>query len=133
MRDALVKGNSKAKVTMDCNFQTRRRQKRTESGLSERQFEFKSFIIIVARKRTRSPRKIADWERTGRARRDSAKFLRMMVARDGVQEPTPAFQAGFSGPKPFFNQQLNLSRWSQFCDHSVTSADVRLSVRPRMK
>ena len=30
-------------------FQPRRRQKRTESGLSERQFEFKSFAVIVAR------------------------------------------------------------------------------------
>ena len=34
----------------------------------------------------------------------------------------------FSWPKPFFNQQLNLSKWPQFCDHSVTSADVRLNV-----
>ncbi len=51
----------------------------------------------------------------------------MMVARDGVEPPTPAF-SGFFWPKPFFNQQLNSSRWPQFCDHSVTSADVRLSV-----
>ena len=75
----------------DCDFQPRRRQKRTESGLSERHFEFKSFTIIVARNRTGSRRKIADWERTEKARRDSAKFLRMMVARDGVEPPTPAF------------------------------------------
>ena len=34
--------------------------KRTESGLSERQFEFKSFTIIVARSRTGSDQKIAD-------------------------------------------------------------------------
>jgi len=47
---------------MDCDFQPRRRQKRTESGLSERHFEFKSFTVIVARKRTGSRRKIADWE-----------------------------------------------------------------------
>jgi hypothetical protein len=40
--------------------------------------------------------------------------------------PSLLEQAGFSRPKPFFNQQLNLSRWPQFCDHSVTSADVRL-------
>src|SRR6266704_2040666 len=33
-----------------------------------------------------------------------------------------------SEPKPFSNQQLDSSRWPQFCDHSVTSADVRLSV-----
>jgi hypothetical protein len=28
----------------------------------------------------------------------------------------------------FFNQQLNSSRWPIYCGHSVTSADVRLSV-----
>jgi hypothetical protein len=28
-----------------------------------------------------------------RARRDSAKFFRMMVAREGVEPPTPAFSA----------------------------------------
>jgi hypothetical protein len=37
------------------------------------------------------------------------------------------FQVFFE-PKPFFNQQLNSSRWPIYCDHSVTSADVRLSV-----
>src|SRR5437588_7457148 len=31
-------------------------------------------------------------------------------------------------PNYFFNQQLNSSRWPIYCDHSVTSADVRLSV-----
>jgi hypothetical protein len=36
------------------------RQKRTESGLSERQFEFKSFTIIVARNQTGSRGKIAE-------------------------------------------------------------------------
>jgi hypothetical protein len=36
----------------DCNFQPRRRQKRTESGLSEGQFEVNSFTIIVASNRT---------------------------------------------------------------------------------
>ena len=35
---------------------------------------------------------------------------------------------GFSQPISLIGQQLNLSRWSQFCDHPVTSADVRLSV-----
>ena len=44
----------------DCDFQPRRRPKRTESGLSERQFEVKSFAIIVTRNRTGSRRKIAD-------------------------------------------------------------------------
>ena len=41
-------------------FQPRCRQKRTESGLSERQFEVKCFTVIVARNRTGSRRKIAD-------------------------------------------------------------------------
>jgi len=31
-------------------------------------------------------------------------------------------------PFQFFLQQLNSAEWPQFCDHSVTSADVRLSV-----
>ncbi len=44
----------------DSDFQPRRRQMRTESGLSEGQFEVKSFTIIVARNRTGSRRKIAD-------------------------------------------------------------------------
>src|SRR6267143_948307 len=61
----------------DCDFQPCRRQKRTESGLSERQFELKSFTIIIARNRTGSRRKIADWERTERARRDSANCFEM--------------------------------------------------------
>ena len=29
---------------------------------------------------------------------------------------------------PAIFQQLNFAEWPQFCDHSVTSADVRLSV-----
>jgi hypothetical protein len=62
-----------------------------ENGLSERQFEFKSFTIIAAINRTGSRRKIADWRRTERARRDSAKLFGMMVAREGVETPTPAF------------------------------------------
>jgi hypothetical protein len=28
--------------------------------------------------------------------------------------------------------QLNFAEWPQFCDHSVTSADVRLSVGPNL-
>src|SRR5207249_10188821 len=79
----------------DCDFQPRRRQKRTESGLSERQFELKSFTIIIARNRTGSRRKLADWERTERARRDSANCFEMVVARDGVEPPPPAFSALF--------------------------------------
>src|SRR6266849_10246204 len=52
----------------------------------------------------------------------------MMVARDGVEPPTPAFSVYSLSLNPFFNQQLNSSRWPVYCDHSVTSADVRLSV-----
>src|SRR5882762_5985406 len=33
---------------------------------------------------------------------------------------------GFNQPISLIGQLLNLSRWPQFCDHSVTSADVRL-------
>jgi hypothetical protein len=38
------------------------------------------------------------------------------------------FRAAINGPNHPFNQQLNSSRWPIYCDHSVTSADVRLSV-----
>ena len=59
-----VKGNHAVYVSQPQavarDFQPRRRQKRTESGLSEGQFELKSFTIIVARNRTGSRRKIAD-------------------------------------------------------------------------
>jgi hypothetical protein len=41
-------------------FQPCRRQKRTESGLSEKQSEFKSFTIIAARNQSGSRVKIAD-------------------------------------------------------------------------
>jgi len=44
-----------------------------------------------------------------------------MVARDGVEPPTPAFSVRL------IFQQLNFAEWPQFCDHSVTSADVRLA------
>ena len=37
------------------------------------------------------------------------------------------FQA-YSPSYPRFVQQLNFAEWPQFCDHSVTSADVRLRV-----
>jgi hypothetical protein len=33
---------------------------------------------------------------------------------------------------PLVLQQLNFAEWPQFCDHSVTSADVRLSVGPKL-
>src|ERR1700746_2448943 len=58
------------------------------------------------------------------------KFFENMVARDGAEPPTPAF-SGILSAQALFNQRLNLSRWPQVCDHSVTSADVRLSVGNR--
>src|SRR5207248_2891656 len=51
-----------------------------------------------------------------------------MVARDGVEPPTPAFSAVFFRANYLFNQQFNPPDGSNYCDHSVTSADVRLSV-----
>jgi hypothetical protein len=45
-----------------------------------------------------------------------------MVARDRVEPPKPAS----SELIPTIFQQLNRAEWPQFCDHSVTSADVRL-------
>jgi hypothetical protein len=38
------------------------------------------------------------------------------------------FSAGSDQPIHLIGQSLNLSEWPQFCDDSVTSADVRLSV-----
>ena len=55
-------------------------------------------------------------------------MIENMVARDGVEPPTPAF----SELIPAIFQQLNFAVWPQFCDHSVTSADVRLSVGPNL-
>ena len=51
-----------------------------------------------------------------------------MVARDGV-EPADAslFRAAYYQRIPTILQQLNFAEWPQFCDHSVTSADVRLA------
>jgi chromate transporter len=39
----------------------------------------------------------ADSERTGEAQGDSSKFFGIMVARDGVEPPTPAFSVAFIG------------------------------------
>jgi hypothetical protein len=74
----------------------------------------------------------ADWQRTEVSPQRAVKCFGMMVARDGVEPPTPAFSVFFE-PKPFFIQQLNPSRWPIYCDHSVTSADVRLSVGRTIK
>src|SRR5439155_18934259 len=43
------------------------------------------------------------------------------------------FRAAYYQPIPIIFQQLNSTKWPQFCDHSVTSADVRLSVGPNSK
>ena len=48
-----------------------------------------------------------------------------MVARDGVEPPPPAFSA--TSLSPVLLQQLNSAKWPQFCDHSMTGADVRLA------
>src|ERR1700730_1553586 len=42
------------------------------------------------------------------------------------------FQAAYYQLIPIIFQQLNFAEWPQFCDHSVTSADVRLSVGPNL-
>jgi hypothetical protein len=55
--------------------------------------------------------------------------IRMCQGKDPAD--ASLFRAVFFEPKTFFNQQLNSSGWSQSCDHSVTSADVRLSVGPK--
>jgi hypothetical protein len=42
------------------------------------------------------------------------------------------FRAAYYQLIPAIFQQLNFAEWPQFCDHSVTSADVRLSVGPNL-
>ena len=81
-------------ATLTATFRHRRRQKRTESGLSERQFEFKSFTVIAARNRTGSRRNIADRGRTGRARRNPAKFFRMWWPGTELNRRRQPFQSG---------------------------------------
>jgi hypothetical protein len=49
-----------ARGNAGCGFQLCHGQERTESGLSTRQFEFKSFTIIVVGNRAGSHRKVAD-------------------------------------------------------------------------
>ena len=46
-------------------------------------------------------------------------YKQMVVPTDAAASLS---RAVFFGPKPFFNQQLNSSRWPSYCDHSVTSA-----------
>jgi hypothetical protein len=57
---------------------------------------------------------------------------RERFARGRTTVERSLFRAVFFEPKPFFIQQLNPSRWLIYCDHSVTSADVRLSVDPNL-
>ena len=52
----------------------------------------------------------------------------MMVARDGVEPPTPAFSVRSTGLTTFSVNNLTHQECAIYCDHSVTSADVRLSV-----
>jgi hypothetical protein len=57
----------------------------------------------------------------------------ILVATEGVEPPTPAFSGlRTTALSAFVFQQLNFAEWPQFCDHSVTSADVRLSVGPNL-
>ncbi|PYX74808.1 MAG: hypothetical protein DMG78_05710 [Acidobacteria bacterium] len=51
-----------------------------------------------------------------------------MVARDAVETADASlFAAGFSEPNPF-QSITSFVKVAPLCDHSVTSADVRLSV-----
>src|SRR5205807_6717968 len=95
----------------DCDFQPRRRQKRTEIGLSERQFELKSFTIIIARNRTGSRRKIADWERTERARRDSANCFEMWWPGTELNRRRQPFQVALIS----IHNNLTGLRWLRKC------------------
>jgi hypothetical protein len=58
-----------------------------------------------------------------------AKFFENMVARDGVEPPTPAFSA-HNQLNSLVRQQLNSSECPIYCDRAVTSADVRLASAP---
>jgi hypothetical protein len=56
-----------------------------------------------------------------------------LVAREGVEPPTPAFSGlRTTSVSPLSFNNLTLQSGPQFCDHSVTSADVRLSVGPNL-
>jgi len=66
------------------------RPKRTESGLIIRRGRVKSSTIMRKQETNWKPRVAADSQRTEGAQQDAAKPCRMMVARDGVEPPTPA-------------------------------------------
>jgi hypothetical protein len=57
-----------------------------------------------------------------------------LVARDGVETADASlFRAAHYRLIRLVFQQLNIAERPQFCDHSVTSADVRLSVGNKLK
>jgi hypothetical protein len=55
-----------------------------------------------------------------------------MLANDKIGADASLFRAAYYQLIPAIFQQLNFAEWPQFCDHSVTSADVRLSVGPNL-
>src|SRR6266478_5438535 len=62
----------------------------------------------------------ADWNH----RENLAKCFEMWWPGTELNRRRQPFQT-INGPNHPFNQQLNSSRWPIYCDHSVTSADVR--------
>ena len=75
-----------------CDSQQRDRPKRTESGLIRRRgAESSPSQSCETKKQIWKPRVAADSQRTEGAQQRAATFFGMMVARDGVEPPTPAF------------------------------------------
>ena len=60
----------------------------------------------------------------------SMQMIENMAVRDGAERRRQPFQAAYYQLIPLVLQQLNFAEWPQFCDHSVTSADVRLASAP---
>jgi hypothetical protein len=112
-------------------FSNMRRTKRTDSGLTGKTVEDKFFKVIDIRISLSERVSAADLERTEAVPRNSNKLFRMMVARGGVEPRRQPFQYYRLIRLVFL--QLNFAEWPQFCDHSVTSADVRLSVGPEIR
>jgi len=65
--------------------------KRAESGLEQELHRRKFFNLIQMGRQHLVPFGTADWKRTGVSGMILANFFGMMVARDGVEPPTPAF------------------------------------------
>jgi hypothetical protein len=74
-------------------FSATRQTKRTESGLRKNMFALSCSKSFEYTDRFSPPSENADRERTERAQQGAAKCFGMMVARDGVEPPTPAFSA----------------------------------------